>query len=149
MRPSNEHQRRDLKTTTWALIDRIGPSVFAGMSRVKGPELSKYSAQTDERTIPVDVLLDAEIVAQNPMVTRLLAEMQGYALVPIEAGQAGAAVVPATIGDVLRAIKETGDVATAFLAADADGNRDALDRRDICREIDQAVAALLALRKGV
>jgi hypothetical protein len=131
---------------TRALIDQIGASVFSSMSRVKAAELSKYAAQADERTIPIDVLLDAELVAGNPMVSRLLLEMQGYRIVPMDSD---APTEPATIDAVLRAIKETGDVATAWMIAHADGERDALDRRDIHREIDEAVAALLALRKGV
>lgn len=149
MRPSTDHQRRDLNTMTSALLDQVGKTVFAGLSRVKGPELSKYCSHEDERTIPVDVLLDAEILAGNPMVTRLLAQIQGYELVPIAPAEPVEPVRKATTADVLLAVKEAGDVASAFIAADADGVRDAGERKAIQREIDEAVRALLAVRQGV
>lgn len=148
MRPSTEHQRRDLKTMTWSLLNAIGLTAFAPLSRVQVSELSKYGSQNDERSIPIDVLFDAETVAQNPMVTRLLADMHGYRLVPKDAATDGAAA-PASIDAVLRAIKEAGDVASVWLSAHADGVCDQKDRRDIRREIDEAITALTELRKGI
>ena len=127
---------------------QIGASAFAGMSRVKAAELSKYASQADDRTMPIDVLLDAELVAGNPIVSRLLVEMQGFRIVPIEV-EGDATGGAATIADVLHAVKETGDIASAWIAAHADGHCDALDRRELHREIDEAITALLALRKGI
>lgn len=130
----------------WALLDQIGISVFATVSRVKHAELSKYGSQGEERSIPVDVLLDAEIMAGNPMVTRLLAEMQGYDLVAKESPAGGGGT---TIERVLQAVKESGDVASAYLTAMADGTMDAADRQTLRREIDEAVTILMDIRRGL
>lgn len=129
----------------WALLDEIGISVFATKTRVKHAELSKYGSQGEERCIPVDVLLDAEIMRGNPMVTRLLADLQGYDLVPKTRAMDGGA----TVDKVLRSVKESGDVASAYLTAMADGKMDAADRQVLCREIDEAVTILMDIRRGL
>jgi hypothetical protein len=132
---------------TFSLLDRIGKTVFATMSRVKIAELSKYGSHDDARTIPVDVLLDAEIAAGSPMVTRLLAEMQGYKLVPIDSAPPSTGA--ATFEDVLRVVKEFSDVTATYLDAKADGVIDLRDRQNLLREIDEAEAFLLAFRKKI
>jgi hypothetical protein len=148
MRASSDTQRRDLTTMVWSLLNDIGVNAFAACTRAKVPALSKYGSHSEDLQLPVDVLLDAEIVAQNPKVTRWLAEVQGYQLVPI-----APAPPPdtATIADVLRATKEAGDVSAAWLKLNAEtgDEMDLAARREMHREIDEAVTALLALRKGI
>lgn len=154
MRPSTHHQRRDIKARTWSLLDALGISEFVTSTRVKHAALSKYGAppkpdgdplQAEDQYIPVDVLLDAELRA-GPMLTRLIAELQGYDLVPKDAVRP---VEEVNIAAVLRASKECADVTSAYLERSADGDLDRQDRREICREIDEAIAELTNLRKQV
>jgi hypothetical protein len=156
VRPSSPHQRRDIKARTWALLDNLGISEFVPITRVKHAALSKYGAppkgdgdplQAEDQYIPIDVLLDAELRA-GPMVTKLVAELQGYKLVPKDEDETRAGKT-VSIAAVLRASKECADVTSAYLERSADGDLDRQDRREICREIDEAIAELTSLRKQV
>lgn len=147
MRPTTDHQRRDMKTLTWALLNKIGMSTFADLyGRVKVSELSKYCSHAEERMIPIDVLTDAELIAGDPILLRFLAGIHGFDLVPAEGPEAECSINAA---DVLRVAKETGDVAAAYTAAIADGRLDMKDKQIVRREIIEAITALMDLLKRI
>lgn len=137
------------------MLDQLGTSEFAPDTRVGGSSLSKYGQipspdgdpkAREDQYIPVDVLLDAEL-RTGPMVTRLLAEILGFDLVP-RAAPIDVAPEPVTVDAVLRVSKECADVSSAFVERFGDG-LDAQDRQVIGREIDEAIIALTKLRKMV
>lgn len=141
------------------LLHEIGISIFSAKTRVGVAELSKYGTffpepadwkdpkqkNPEDRHIPIDVLFDAELHFGDPVVTRFLADLHDCDLVP-RAGKPPAA--EATIDAFLRAHKESSDVLAAYVQRYADG-LDAADRDTIRREIDEAVAAMMDLRKQV
>jgi hypothetical protein len=109
-------------------------------TRVQGPEFSKYAADGEERCIPVDVLIDVIRLTGNPNLLEVVADIAGYDLVPrFDETETGTA----TPSDMLTVISEFGDLARSVLAADADGKRDLLDKKNVRREGQQAVSAIL------
>jgi hypothetical protein len=137
------------------MIDLVGVSEFADDTRVGGPSISKYCAPPapegdprarDDQYMPVDIVLDAEL-RTGPMVTRLMADILGFDLVP-KASAADAPLAAVTVDAVLRASKECADVAAAFLERSPDG-LDLQDRQVMGREIDEAISELTKLRAMV
>lgn len=80
-----------VKTATRLLVQQIGGvDAFAACTRATRSMASEYGAPHGERFIAADIVLDAEAVAAEPLVTAALARAQGYALVPVTARGAGA-----------------------------------------------------------
>ncbi len=94
---SNEIRRQGaaqyhaLKTATKMLITLLGGlDAAASCSRVQRSQLSDYgNVHVGERFAPIDVILDLEDVVNAPLVTRAMAQSQGYELVAIEARTPG------------------------------------------------------------
>lgn len=147
MRSLTNSEINGLCLKTGELLHEVGLDMFArSFSRVKGPELSKYSSPSDPRTIPIDILTTAEMVAGNPIVSRYALALQGFDVVPLRTAPGAETTTEA---DVLAAVKEVGDVVAAFLTARADGHIDALDRLKIKREINEAIAKLIEIDRGL
>lgn len=73
--------------TSWKLLVRHlgGGEATASCTRVLASRISEYGSAGSGRFVPLDVVLDAELVAGEPIVTRAMARMQGFALVPVTA----------------------------------------------------------------
>jgi hypothetical protein len=74
-----------VKTASRALVERLGGLEAAALvCRYNPPALSEAcSLHRTDRTLPADVVADLERAAGEPLVTRLLARLQGQALVPM------------------------------------------------------------------
>jgi hypothetical protein len=73
-----------VKTAWKLLVQRLGGGeAAASCTRATRSMASDYGNIHSDRFVPVDVLLDAESVAGEPLVTAALARAQGYELVPI------------------------------------------------------------------
>jgi hypothetical protein len=135
-----------LKTATHALLGRLGGlAAAATVCRVSVPVLSEYqSLNHRERIMPLDVALQLETVAGEPIVSGAVARMQGWTLVRPEAG-----VVPEIGRSVAALSRHAGETGARFLEANADGVLDAGETAELRRQIeavrDSAEAALARL----
>lgn len=82
-RPSSQEQRTALKIAA-QIVTRLcgGGSVAAGITDVDAATLSLYGApQEEKRQMRVDVALDLDLAAREPIMARALAGAQGWLLV--------------------------------------------------------------------
>lgn len=78
-----------LKAAVRDLVTAAGGGVRAAkISRADAPMLSRYGSVHDERFAPIDVIADLEQEVGDPIVTRMLADLAGYELVPKAEAQA-------------------------------------------------------------
>lgn len=79
--PQSDYLR--LKAATRELVETVGGNVQAAkITRVAGSLISRYGSPQDTMQMPIDVIADLEGECGEPIVTRVLAEMNGFVLVP-------------------------------------------------------------------
>lgn len=146
-----QHHARDyaaMKTALRALVDRVG-GVEAASSVLGGYPTSRISEAMSlhhpERMLRVDLVADLEAVAGQPLVSAVVARLNGCVLLPMPAatGDAGLAV-----GAVLRGAGEVGARAAEAMADGTltDAERGAL--ADRLGELARAVAHAQAVLAG-
>ncbi|WP_173087330.1 phage regulatory CII family protein [Devosia sp. 1635] len=146
--PASDYAK--LKAATRQLISTSGGPVDAArVTRVDHQGLSRYGSTNEdhaERFMPADVIADIEAECGQPIVTRKLADLAGYLLVPVpqvaRTGTVLGAVTAATL-------KETSDVFVALGESLGDGTVSQADAERIGREVDEAMAKLAALKLQV
>lgn len=147
MRTISEQERLSLKKATdggYTLAGGI--TCLLPFTRVSTSTLSKYASENDEfrkHFIPLDVAIEVDRRLKSPLIIKVAAELLGYKLVPVQAASAKAArSTPVTESDATRVMKETMDVAQAIIKAREDNRIDAADRKNILKEINEAIQAL-------
>lgn len=140
-------ERLRLKAATEQAVKLTGGAEFELRSRVLKAALSKYGSRSQsDHFIPLDVALELDRHNGAPLVTSVLAGMQGYRLVP--AGEIEESEL--ALADAQTIAKETGDVVNLLLTLLASGRKiDAADRRDVLREVAEAKACLYRLANKV
>lgn len=137
---------RALKTASRLVTRAVGGvEPAASVCRVNKTILAAaYDPHQPDRFLPIDVVADLELVAADPIVTRVLARLAGYALVPID--PAGGLEAQALVA----VFRGASDVGAEFAAAMADGRLSRAERGAIADRLValqsaalQAVAALL------
>ena len=133
MRPTNEHDRRRLKSVCRAALNAAGgPTVMETVTRTGKSNLSLgTSLDNDIHYLPLDVVAD----------------LAGYRLVPNTDGPVGE--VHDIIAAMGRTAREAGEACGAVASALADGAITPRERSDIRREIAEAMAALMTLDRAV
>lgn len=137
-----------LKAATRRVLDRFGKlEDVEQITRVKKPALSKYGAPHEESFIPVDVALDCDRDCGEPVILREMAALEGYDLVARGTAAGRQPQDPAAVSSLVgRLIREVADVSAETLTAVADGTFTRRERAAVLAEIDEAYAALGALR---
>ncbi len=118
----------------------------AGHCRVGPKHLSAYAnPDTPERHMPVDVVLDLEGAAHDPVVTRCLAAQQGYVLFRLPAVRA------CRIWDrhQRRVVKEGSIVFARLTEVLEDGRISKREAADLRVEVDAALSAFAGLRSAL
>ncbi|WP_414901134.1 phage regulatory CII family protein [Rhizobium cremeum] len=139
MRPSTEHDRARLKASTRAAIIAAGKAKqLAACSRVNEPQISRYVGGDYPDFMPLDVILDCELLAGQPVMTAALADMLGYRLVPI----AGGDETSLTLDHVLDAVNAVGELLRAFRDGHSDGHLDEAERREITNCFNESMKSL-------
>lgn len=141
-----------LKTAAKLLIARCGGlEAAASACRVSVSNLSEYGSRNHpERHMPVDVALQLEEVAGEPIVTGALARMQGHSCVRPD-GEAVGVLSEA----VAAAARHAGEVTARFVEASADSRIDHRERADLLRHVHdlrvatEAMAAALVAPAGL
>lgn len=127
-----------IKAAARQLVTLAGVLESAEMvCRASKTSLHRYTQARDEHHIPADVIADLEADVAEPIVTRVLASLAGYQLVPagpMAPDLPGAAPMLAA----LRLEAEMGTFSGAVVEMEADG------RRDLC-ELDLCLAKLRAV----
>jgi len=125
-----------LKAATRKLVTAAGGIESAAqVTRVKAASLSLYGLIHKDQFIPVDAVSDLERDIGMPLVTRVLAELAGYDLVP---RQGGATTNRAPMQLAVRLEAAVAAFGTAVADMEEDGRRDAIEL-DACMEKVQRV----------
>lgn len=138
-----------LKTATHLLIHTVGGlDAAASVCRLAAARLSVCQSRNHpEAQLPIDVVLQLEAVAGEPIVTAAMARLQGLTVARPDAG------VRADIGRAIGAVARTaGAAAAVYMEAQADGVVDAQEQDALRRHLeavrDEAAASLSALGGG-
>lgn len=84
-RPRSDAEYVSLKQASKRLIKSCGGLEAAAMvTRVGHSELARYYDPSEKLFMPIDVAADLEAISRNPLVSRCLADMLGFSLIPIE-----------------------------------------------------------------
>jgi hypothetical protein len=140
MRPTHEHERRELKTATYRLCLELGVSEAAGLTRVNAPALTKYGAGHEDAFMPVDVAVDLMRAAGKPILLEAMAAQLGLRLVsaaPVESGGDKLEVLSRAKRDITAAFAEFTVVANG---ADADGHIDIGESDQIFLALEEIIA---------
>ncbi|OJU12731.1 MAG: hypothetical protein BGN85_08675 [Alphaproteobacteria bacterium 64-11] len=140
-RASTEDQRRALKAAVFRAIRFFGTAVAAaGITRVNEKRLCEYHViQEEDRHCPVDIALDLDLAAGQPIITGALAMAQGYRLERIEAR---IGVGKPTFADLRRVVAEWRDVELRAIDTLEDGAISPREKKDLRKEIAELRAAL-------
>lgn len=122
LRPSTTDMRKALKLATRAALKIAGGAaalVESRMVRVGEASLSFYASSSDEhdtRSVPMDVALDLDFLAGEPLHARAIAHAQGYRLAPAYPRNPGGMLC---LSDVARISRDFAEVqSTCFDALD-------------------------------
>lgn len=125
-----------------------GVDAAALITRAGKSSLSLYGAEGNgdkpNPYIPADVVADLEKDVGEPMVTRELARIAGFELVPLAARCSEGNGDPAHM--VLRINREMGEFSAAVEDMDADGRRTPAELERCIRELDDVLARGRACR---
>ncbi|WP_430436831.1 hypothetical protein [Oceanibaculum nanhaiense] len=146
---------RGLKTATRRLVDATGGiDPAAASTRVGRATMAQYysPADRDEAVfVPLDVIADLERVTGEPLVTRQLARLSGFDLVPAEAplpatdtATAGNPVQDSLLLGASLSVR-VGEYQQVAIAAAADGK---LSDAELAAEVAAAHAILQAAQNG-
>ncbi len=151
MRVISDRDLKKLKAATRFSVDGAGGSEeFQKATRVRQGQLSKYGLAGDEHMetfVPIDVAVEADLEAGSPIITEMMAKLQGYRLVRDEAEAPEAGL---THRDISALNAEVGDVTRLAIEALDDGKVDAREKRDLMRELTdlKAQIALIESKLG-
>ncbi|MDX1730207.1 MAG: hypothetical protein R3184_03635 [Aurantimonas coralicida] len=155
-RPTTDEIRRHLKLATKSALYAAGGAagiVAQKMTRVGEAALSFYASLGDDhchRSVPLDVALDLDFVAGEPIHARALANAQGYRLVPVVEEKPNGRFA---LADVARIAHDYGQVQACCFEALEDGAIDEIERLALLEklgDLDRCTAQMRAkLRVGV
>lgn len=132
-----------LKAAVRDLIAAAGGNVRAArVSRADNARLSRYGSVSESTHAPIDVIADLEQEVGEPIVTRILADLAGYDLVPKAAAAPGGAAFIRHLGDVAQS---SGRLLSDLGEAVADGTVTAAERARLHGTVRRAQTELAEL----
>lgn len=123
-----------------------GVDKSATLTRVGGSALYQMASVNETRHFPpIDVIADIEKQAGDPILTRLLAELAGFSLVPVQPVKINGSFsrLLANLG------KEVSDVFSDAAKALEDDRMTPREAKGLLLDIDEAMSALSLLRNGI
>lgn len=131
-----DDRKAKIKAATRKLVTQAGGQESAAqVCRVNAASLSFYGLPHRDQFIPADAIADLERDVGLPLVTRVLAELAGYDLVPRH-GEAHSPADPMHLA--VRLDADASAFGTAVADMEEDGRRDAHEL-DLCLEKAQRV----------
>lgn len=139
MRTISEPERRTLKAATdGGYVLSGGISRILDFTRVSTSQLSKYASFGEDNAdsfAPIDVAIEIDRAAKSPTITKEMAALLGYELVPVGVRRdIAASAAPISEKDAMRIMKEGMDVSQAIIEALTDNRIDAAERKNIGKE---------------
>lgn len=129
-----------LKGSFRDLVEVAGGNVRAAkVSRADGARISRYGSVQEAMHAPIDVVADLEMDVGDPIVTRQLAEIAGYVLVPKAQAEALGLNFHGHFADVARS---TSDVETGIAEALRDGEVTSEEARHLLPKVGKAQTEL-------
>lgn len=149
--PQRDYDR--LKDATAELVEAAGgPKLAASVTRADPARLSRYGNRHEAMFAAIDMIADLEAEVGQPIVTRVLAELSGYQLVPSKSSAADPEHLARHLGEVANA---AAGVLGAVGESVADGNvtgreLDTIEQRaaDLEREAAELRADARRAREG-
>lgn len=154
MRTISDKQGLTLKAATRRSVDMAGGGdAFQHVTRIRSAQLSKCGStgeENAEKFLPIDVAVEADIEAGSPIILSAMADIVGYRVTPIvEGADLSVALAPPTHRDLVRLNSDLMDVVRAVGDALDDDHVDGREKKEITREIDEAIKALQALQQRI
>ncbi|MBN8180999.1 phage regulatory CII family protein [Roseibium aggregatum] len=146
-RPTTEHDRAAIKAAFRRLLrDAGGQSEAADSTRVGQQALSRYGSPHHETDhVPVDVLMDLTMDADNPEVVRTLCRLAGGVFVPLQAARPDDACWPQQLGALVRSGAEAAESICKALSDDGRVSLEEIQDLDIRAKLSAAIEALAVL----
>lgn len=143
--PARDYQA--LKAATRDLVSTAGgPNRASTITRGAPSYLSRYGLAHEQMFAPVDIIADLEAECGTPFVTRMLADLAGYDLVPKAEASASADRLTSHLGDVART---AGGVMSSLADAIGDGQLTEDERRAIDSRAAETETELAELRRDL
>ena len=137
-----------LKTAWKSLVLRLGGvDAVAACTRAVRSRVTEYGAVHSDRFAPIDIILDAETVAGEPLITSALARAQGYELIAIDVkGEGELARIQARVGrDVAAFFASAADAMLSGSVTDRARSELIAELDALRRDCSMGIAALRAL----
>lgn len=148
-RPSTEDHRRALKIAAQIVTNLCGGGkLAAGLTDVDASTLSLYGApQEDKRHMRIDVALDLDLAAGEPVMARALAAAQGFALARLEAERDPGA--PLGLADYGRLQRQAFEAQACVFESLEDGAITPAEKRRILKELAELRQAIAMVEAKV
>lgn len=126
----------DLIEVTSSTMDRCrdnghrGMAALEAVTRVTSTQLRRYGSDDPEAMIPIDIAVEADLLAGYPFILAEMASLQGYQIFKPMAAKPGE-----FLSMLQKSFKETGEMHEAMLEVMAEGDPDLEDLRSLRKEI--------------
>ncbi|WP_336946698.1 phage regulatory CII family protein [Asaia sp. HN010] len=125
---------RQIKTATQAAIQAVGGiDAAASFVRVGRSQLSDYQNRHSPSVVPVDVAVELDKCAQQPVILSVMASQLGFMLLPIDLGDGCAATSMAEVASTV------GDTMNATMRALSDGKIDQHEAMDLAHRLNDVI----------
>ena len=147
MRHLAPEKYRALKAKVRTLVTELGgQEAGEEFTRVGHQTLSDYcNFKKPTSFMPADVILDLELTAGSPIVTRHLARAQNYELVPVVAAS-GPVIDSQMIGRIAREFGDVMERAGSALADDGKISRIEISRHQLIDQLNELIGEACAVR---
>jgi len=147
-RPTTEQDRAAIKAAVRRLIRNAGGQTeAAACTRVGQPALSRYGSVTHpDDQMPVDVLMDLTIDADDPDAIRTLCRLANGVFVPQPLARACATNWPAAVGASVRRGAEAAEAICTALNDDGRVTPEEIEDLEIHDKLSAAIEALVVLQ---
>ena len=152
LRKSSEAQRLALKSSTDRALDVAGgPANMQYETRVVVGNLSKYGSPNDPMFAPVDVALDIDLKAREPIITRALALAQGFDLIALAANpdaRPWSAEMGSLADEMGKLLASLGDAAAETAVTPPEANACLEQAEQLRTQLEELVARLALIGQG-
>jgi len=147
MRTLDKQAYASLKAATKNLVQQLGGQDAAScFTRICRQRISEYgNLQKPDSNMPVDVVLDLEKTLEDPLVTRRMALIQGFALTPLPEAHPG----NPDVQELARIAQEFGDVVDRVgkcLADDGHISAAEIKSHSLLDELDDLISAAVDMK---
>jgi Phage regulatory protein CII (CP76) len=144
---SQTRDYEDVKSAVAELIADVGGlEAAASLCRLQKSRLSRVASPlAQDAHLPIDVLIELESVASEPIVTSALARARDHLLISLSATESHSSWFVC----IAKMAEETSDVFAAATQALQDGDLDKTEARVVLKEVDEALHAFACLRSAL